>query len=107
MVAQDDEVESDVGGDVDDGCGGRAAVAVAGGGPVTAKALKSVATRDEALHLLDIVIRYYEQYETSSPLSLMLVRARKLADKSFLEILQELAPDGVFQAQSIVQSREG
>lgn len=78
-----------------------------GGGPVTAMALSAVATREEAMHLLDIVCRYYEQYEPSSPLPLMLARARNLATKSFLEILQDLAPDGVFQAQTIVQSRDG
>ena len=75
-------------------------------GVVTAKALKSIATRDEAMHLLDIVCSYYEQHEPSSPLPLMIGRVRKLADKSFLEILQDLAPDGLGQAQVIVQSRE-
>jgi len=86
---------------------GAAAPSGRGGGAVTAMGLASVATRTEALHLLNVVIRYYEQYEPSSPLSMMLSRARGLADKGFLEILQELAPDGVFQAQSIVLSREG
>ncbi len=80
--------------------GGRAA-------PVTALSLSSVNNREEAVHLLDLVCRYYEQFEPSSPLPLMITRARRLADKGFLEILQELAPDGVFQAQSVVQSREG
>jgi type VI secretion system protein ImpA len=58
------------------------------------------------MHLLDLVCRYYEQNEPSSPLPLLITRARKLADKGFLEILQDLAPDGVMQAQNIVQSRE-
>ena len=89
--------------------GGEAVRTQTGGraGGVTALALTSVATRTEALHLLDIVCRYYEQHEPSSPLPLMLMRARNLAEKTFLEILQELAPDGLGQAQIIVQSREG
>jgi type VI secretion system protein ImpA len=74
---------------------------------VTALSLSAVSTRAEALHLLDIACRYYEQNEPSSPLPLMIARARKLADKNFLEILQDLAPDGVTQAQVVVQSREG
>jgi type VI secretion system protein ImpA len=65
-----------------------------------------VATRAEALHLLEVAARYFEQNEPSSPLPLMLNRARGLANKTFLEILQDLAPDGFGQAQMIVQSRE-
>ncbi|HKM61089.1 MAG TPA: hypothetical protein VJY39_01235, partial [Acidisphaera sp.] len=73
---------------------------------VTAAGLTSVDNRADALHLLDLVCRYYEQNEPSSPLPLMISRARKLADKHFLEILQDLAPDAVGQAQLVVQSRE-
>ncbi len=69
-------------------------------------AITSVNTRSDALHLLDIVCRYYEEHEPSSPLPLLIGRARKLADKGFLEILQDLAPEGLMQAQSVVQSRE-
>ena len=58
------------------------------------------------MRLLDLVVRYYERHEPSSPLPLLLSRARNLADKGFLEILQELAPDGLMQAQVVVQSRE-
>ena len=73
---------------------------------VSAASLTAVTTRADALRLLDIVCRYYEQNEPSSPLPLMIGRARRLADKSFLEILQDLAPDGISQAQAVVQSRE-
>jgi type VI secretion system protein ImpA len=58
------------------------------------------------MRLLDIVCRYYEQHEPSSPLPMMIARARRLADKGFLEILQDLAPDGLHQAASIVQPRD-
>lgn len=69
--------------------------------------LTAVTSRAEALHLLDLACRYYQENEPSSPLPLLIARARRLADKSFLEILQDLAPDGLGQAQNIVQSREG
>jgi type VI secretion system protein ImpA len=68
--------------------------------------LKSVDNRVDALHLLDLVCRYYEEKEPSSPLPLLVGRARRLADKSFLEVLQELAPDGLMQAQVVVKSRD-
>jgi type VI secretion system protein ImpA len=73
---------------------------------VTAASLNSVSTRADAMRLLDIVCRYYEQHEPSSPLPMMIARARRLADKGFLEILQDLAPDGLQQAANIVQPRD-
>jgi type VI secretion system protein ImpA len=81
---------------------GRASTAV-----VTVLSLSSVGTRAEAVHLLDLAARYFADNEPSSPLPLMIARARYLADKSFLEILQDIAPDGLMQAQNVVQSREG
>jgi len=77
------------------------------GGAVSATSLTSIASRDEAMYLLDLVCRYYQTNEPSSPLPLLIARARGLADKGFLEILQELAPDGLQQAQIIVQPRDG
>jgi len=37
---------------------------------------------------------------------MLLERAQRLAEKNFLEILRDLAPDGVMQAQTIVSSRD-
>jgi type VI secretion system protein ImpA len=65
-------------------------------------ALREVQTRQEALHLLDIVCGYYERCEPSSPLPMLVRRALRLADKNFMDILRELAPDGVHQAQMVV-----
>jgi type VI secretion system protein ImpA len=75
-------------------------------GIVTAAALTDVSTRADALRLLDLVCRYYQRYEPSSPLPLLIERARRLADKGFLDVLRDLAPDGLMQAQSIVSSRD-
>lgn len=65
-----------------------------------------VTTRADALRLLDLASQYYRRYEPSSPLPLLLERARRLAEKDFLDILRELAPDGLTQAQTIVGSRD-
>jgi type VI secretion system protein ImpA len=104
-MAQDEEGPGeDAVGDAPDGGVGAPARPRSGGFSVAQ--LTSVNTRSDAMRLLDLVCRYYEQNEPSSPLPLLITRARKLADKGFLEILQDLAPDGVMQAQNIVQSRE-
>jgi type VI secretion system protein ImpA len=64
-----------------------------------------ITSREDALRLLDLVCRYYRRYEPSSPLPLLIERARRLAEKDFLEILRDLAPDGVGQAQAIIGDR--
>jgi type VI secretion system protein ImpA len=73
---------------------------------ITAAALTEVTTRADALRLLDLVTQYYQRYEPSSPLPMLIERARGLADKNFLDILRDLAPDGLGQAQIVVGNRE-
>jgi type VI secretion system protein ImpA len=105
-AAAPDEPETDMG---DAAAGTPAATDAAPrprSGAVTAAQLTSITTRADAVRLLDLVCRYYESYEPSSPLPLLISRARNLADKGFLDILQDLAPDGLMQAQNIVKSRE-
>jgi type VI secretion system protein ImpA len=75
-------------------------------GGVSAATLTEVTTRADALRLLDLVCGYYRRYEPSSPLPLLIERARRLAEKDFLDILRDLAPDGVMQAQAIIGSRD-
>ena len=81
-----------------------AAPARRGGG--SAAALTEVTTRADALRLLDLVCDYYHRNEPSSPLPMLIERARALAEKDFLDILRELAPDGVSQAEHILGRRD-
>lgn len=76
------------------------------GGAVSAAALREVTTRADAMRLLDLVCGYYRRYEPSSPLPLLIDRARRLAEKDFIDILRDLAPDGVMQAQVIIGNRD-
>ncbi len=73
---------------------------------ITAASLTAVTTRADALRLLDLVCQYYERHEPSSPLPLLIDRARRLADKNFLDILRDLAPEGLGQAQMITGARD-
>ena len=87
-----------------------APVAAASAGPraggASAASLTSVNTRADALRLLDLVCQYYERTEPSSPLPLLIRRAQRLADKSFIEILTDLAPDGVMQARMMTGAQD-
>jgi len=68
---------------------------------VSAASLGAVTTRADAVRLLDLAIAYYERYEPSSPLPLLIGRARRMADKNFLDILRDMAPEGVDSAQRL------
>ena len=70
-------------------------------GAVSVAALGPVNTRADAMRLLDLVVEYYERNEPASPLPLLLSRARRLAGKGFLDLLRDLAPDGLSQAEKI------
>jgi type VI secretion system protein ImpA len=53
------------------------------------------------IRALDKICDYYKRYEPSSPVPLFLNRAKRLASKSFLEILRDLTPDALNQALAI------
>ena len=58
-----------------------------GGGSITSQA--------DVQNTLDRIIDYYERYEPSSPLPLLLVRAKKLVGADFLTIVKDMAPHGI------------
>ena len=60
-----------------------------------------IRTRQDVITALGRIRDYYERNEPSSPLPLLLMRAERLVNKSFLEILTDFAPDGVPQAKLI------
>ena len=82
-----------------------AAPARAAGGQAAAM-VTEVSTRADAVRLLGLICQYFRRYEPSSPLPLLLDRALRLADKNFLDILRDLAPDGLKQAQNVVGARD-
>jgi type VI secretion system protein ImpA len=54
-----------------------------------------VETRADVLAALDRIIAYYEKNEPTSPLPLLLARAKRLVNADFLTIIRELAPSGL------------
>jgi type VI secretion system protein ImpA len=61
----------------------------------------AVRSRADVVATLERICEYYRQYEPSSPLPLLLDRAKRLVDKDFLAILEEIAPDGVMNFRNI------
>ena len=104
----------------DDGAGGEAggdesgehagdAMAAGGKGGQGGKAAAisgEVASRADVIRMLDKISKYYQQYEPSSPVPLLLERAKRLVPKNFFEIMEDLAPDGMTQLLVVSGPRE-
>jgi type VI secretion system protein ImpA len=77
------------------------AMPVATAVPVLVAATGEITSRHDVIKAIDRICAYYEQHEPSSPVPLLLLRAQRLVDKSFIEILQDLAPEGLGQARHV------
>ncbi len=73
-------------------------------GVATIQSITSISSREDALRALELAAEYFRNAEPSSPLPLLIERALRLAPLPFLEILRNLAPDGLMQAQTVVGS---
>lgn len=66
----------------------------------------ALATREDAIRLLESVCAFIERTEPTNPAPLLIRRARALMDKDFIAIMQDLAPDGLAQLRLIAGTRE-
>lgn len=71
--------------------GGAAQAGYAGG---------AVKSRQDAVRALDAVADYFRRNEPSSPIPLLIDRAKRLVAKDFLEVLADIAPDALPVARS-------
>ncbi len=58
-------------------------------------------SRQDVIRALELICEYYANHEPSSPVPLLVRRAKRLVTMDFMQILQDLAPDGVSQVQTI------
>lgn len=72
--------------------------APAPGGVSTPGALRS---RDDVVRTLDRVCEWIERNEPTNPAPLLIRRAQRLMTKSFMDIIRDLAPDGLSQIENI------
>jgi type VI secretion system protein ImpA len=66
-----------------------------------------ILTREDVLKALDKICEYYARQEPASPVPLLAQRCKKLVTMSFFEILADVAPDGIKQAQLVVGKGDG
>jgi len=88
-------VEAAGGADGDEGvipaAGGR------GGGPISG----SIQSPQDAIKLLDKICEYFERHEPSSPVPLLLRRAKKLVSKNFVEIIENMCPGAMSEVETV------
>ncbi|MEL7046582.1 MAG: type VI secretion system protein TssA, partial [Pseudomonadota bacterium] len=67
---------------------------------------RGIQSRADAVRMMDQIRDYYLAHEPSSPIPLLMQRAKRLSSLNFLAIMEELAPGGLEQAQTITGSRD-
>ncbi|WP_137175154.1 type VI secretion system protein TssA [Massilia sp. HP4] len=72
-----------------------------GAAAVAARHEGEIAGRADVVRLLERICAWYARAEPSSPVPLLLQRARGLVDMNFTELMEELAPDGLNQLAQI------
>lgn len=60
-----------------------------------------VDSREDAAQVIEAATRYFETYEPSSPVPLLLRRAKKMINQGFVDILRDLAPEALASARSL------
>ena len=80
---------------------GDAAPAAGAAGPSAGGMPGAINSPEQAIQALDLVADYFRRREPSSPVPLLLERAKRLVRQDFLALMRDLAPDGLSQAQRI------
>jgi type VI secretion system protein ImpA len=69
-----------------------------GGGPAISGEINS---REDVIRVLDKIVSYYERVEPSSPIPLLIKRSKRLVSASFLDIVRDIASDGLAQVENL------
>ncbi len=85
-----------------DGNESQANVAQSAGGD-TSMSISSngINNRQDVAAAIDAICDYFDRNEPTSPVPLLLLRAKGLMTKGFMEIIEDIAPDGMKQAEEI------
>jgi type VI secretion system protein ImpA len=83
------------------GHAGISGAAEAGGAAGVARSAAEIRSREDAVRELDRVCAYLERHEPANPAPLLIRRAQRLVQMSFLDILRDLAPEGMSSIEKI------
>ncbi|OMH38673.1 type VI secretion system protein TssA [Motiliproteus sp. MSK22-1] len=60
-----------------------------------------ITSREDVIRALDKIIEYYDRSEPASPIPILMVRAKKLVPMGFIDIIKNIAPDGLSEVERI------
>ncbi|MFV2053370.1 type VI secretion system protein TssA [Aliiroseovarius sp. YM-037] len=60
----------------------------------------AIASRDDVMRHLDLIIEFYERTEPSSPIPHLAKRIRRMVPMDFMELMEEIAPSGMKEFNS-------
>jgi type VI secretion system protein ImpA len=61
----------------------------------------AIGSRQDAIRALDAVADFFRRSEPSSPVPMVIDRAKRLVSKDFLEVLADIAPAGLSEAKTV------
>jgi type VI secretion system protein ImpA len=67
----------------------------------TARAAGTISSREDANRALERVCEWIERNEPSNPAPLLIRRAQRLMSKTFIDIIRDLAPDGLKEVEKL------
>lgn len=73
-------------------------------GPASQPVAGEIRSREDVVRILDRITEYYNKNEPSSPVPLLLQRAKRLVSADFMAILKDIASDGARQADLLLGS---
>ena len=79
--------------------GGAGVEPVEGAPPGPRVAPGEIRSRDDVVKQLDKMCEYFERTEPSSPVPILLRRAKRLINKSFMDLVRDMASNGVSQVE--------
>ncbi len=95
------------GAEADEGAGDDEGALGAAGGAADGPALSgAVRSRDDVIKALNAIEQYYARCEPGHPVKVSLARLRGWVNKDFLEILEDIAPGSVQEAESVLIERQ-
>jgi type VI secretion system protein ImpA len=86
---------------------GTAEAASNGAGAPRAGVAGQIRSREDVVRLIDLICGYYQRAEPSSPVPLLLNRAKRLVTMSFVDIVKDMAPDAMPRIQMIGGNTDG
>lgn len=78
-----------------------AAATAAPGSTSAPRPREEIGNRDDVLRTLDRILSYYARHEPSSPVPVLLNRARSLVSADFATIVRNLIPEGISQFEKL------